>query len=1450
MPTALYAAGTITVTTFDDEFDSSDSEHCSLREAIEAVNIHNDFGGCLLEGTAPFTIELAAGTYLLTREGTGEDFNKTGDFDILAPLLIRGAGADLTNIHGGSAPESALDRLFHIMPTADVTFAELTIENGAPETDGNGGAIFNMGIVTVNESILANNRAFGDEPGQGGGALYNGPNSIATLNNTTVTMNEAIVGLGNGGGIFNGPHASLTVNGGSIHQNTAARAGGGIENNGGTVLLNQSSLNNNFAGINGGGLHISSVGVVHMLGGEANGNRADAEGGALWNAANGTLTVKEATLTENSAGGADADQGGGALFSDGGTLTVINSTIMSNTADGAAGSGGGILAVMGSTLHIEGGRIVANRSTRAGGGIELNATNSPMIYATMEQVELANNVTGSAPGNGGALHITGPAHVTISDATVTNNSATAEGGGLWNSAVGTLTVINTTLSGNRATGDAADQGGGALFNDGGELTVINSKFINNRATGTSGSGGALLATVGSVLHMRGGVIAENSSMRAGGGIEINATAEMPVFATLDGIEFTGNTTGGAPGNGGALHITGPAQVHATAITANDNSATAEGGALWNSAVGTLTIVDSTFTGNRADGADADQGGGALFNDGGTMSLVNTTVTNNLATGAAGSGGALLVGPGSKVSVLNSDFRENNAQRAGGAIEIKGTVENTTTVDLRQINFVENMTGAAPGNGGALHITGQAIVLIEGGRATGNSAAAEGGAFWNSAVGMLTVNNVMLTGNSAGGTSADQGGGALFNDGGTMKVANAQLIENAAAGTAGSGGGILAGPGSLLEIRNSTIMSNTANRAGGAIEINGTVTDTVIATLDGVEMTMNSAGNAPGNGGALHITGAADVTVNGGLVRGNVAAAEGGGLWNSAVGTLTIDGTAILINRANGNDADQGGGGLFNDGGTLTVHNALIRGNIVDGTSGSGGGILNNQGTLAVYDSTIAGNQSNRAGGGIEDNAGVMSHLERVRLLKNSTGAAPGNGGALHITGAGTVEVIDSTIAENSATAEGGGLWNSAVGTLTVTGTTLNNNTTTASSNDGEAATQGGGALFNDGGTLTIGNSTLVGNSASNRNGGGLLNAAGNTTVVNVTIAQNADSGITAATGTVTLANTLVAFHDIDCVGAIATNGTPNLDSDGSCNASITADPMLGMPANNGGPSATLALLAGSAAIDAGDNASCAATPIMGVDQRGVSRPQGVACDLGAYEAVADNGGGNAQCANVPNNLVRNGSFEDGQNPWRFFTNSAGSFMVQSLTARDMSADCRTAAQVQVTQSGSNVQLYQRNLALEANTTYRLSFAAYATTERDLGVYLHDHDAPYTNYGLALNQVNLTAGWQRYTVEFTTKNFAGIVNNARLRFWLAPFAQGGDSYLIDDVRLEKRNGTESSLAPPTALDVQVSAHGITINVDASDFDPAILERVQDGNSVDDEPAILDTFLPLILQQSNE
>ncbi|MBK9417012.1 MAG: right-handed parallel beta-helix repeat-containing protein [Flavobacteriales bacterium] len=160
--------------------------------------------------------------------------------------------------------------------------------------------------------------------------------------------------------------------------------------------------------------------------------------------------------------------------------------------------------------------IDGNNAPRAGGGIEFFAKAGQLQTASLTNVTLSDNTTGSAPGNGGGVHITGPGNMTITGCTVTGNMAALEGGGLWNG-TGTMTVNSSTIDGNTAAGALADQGGGGIFNNAkGTLIVQNGTLItNNMATGAAGSGGGILCDSTATLTVSNSTIDGNSAPRAG-----------------------------------------------------------------------------------------------------------------------------------------------------------------------------------------------------------------------------------------------------------------------------------------------------------------------------------------------------------------------------------------------------------------------------------------------------------------------------------------------------------------------------------------------------------------------------------------------------------------------------------------------------------------------------------------------------------------------------------------------------------------------------------------------------------------------------------------------------------------------------------------------------------------------------------------------------------------------
>lgn len=254
--------------------------------------------------------------------------------------------------------------------------------------------------------------------------------------------------------------------------------------------------------------------------------------------------------------------------------------------------------------------------------------------------------------------------------------------------------------------------------------------------------------------------------------------------------------------------------------------------------------------------------------------------------------------------------------------------------------------------------------------------------------------------------------------------------------------------------------------------------------------------------------------------------------------------------------------------------------------------------------TIRDGRYDGAGGINNPNADVL--LSNV-VVTNNAGLGEWHGGAIRNDG--TMTLRNSTVSGNSAEDTGGGILN--LSTLTVEGSTVSGNT----------ALKGGGIYSSYPGTLTIINSTISGNSAESFAAGVFVGSPA--TISSTTIAANtggAGGGILNY-GTLSLFNSVVSGNGEPADGddvvnhATATVSYSLIRSAGGYDLTygagnlLAVDPLLGPLADNGGPTLTHALLAGSPAVDAGPTVGCPET-----DQRSVARPQGYYCDMGAYEA--------------------------------------------------------------------------------------------------------------------------------------------------------------------------------------------------------------------------------------------
>jgi hypothetical protein len=320
------------------------------------------------------------------------------------------------------------------------------------------------------------------------------------------------------------------------------------------------------------------------------------------------------------------------------------------------------------------------------------------------------------------------------------------------------------------------------------------------------------------------------------------------------------------------------------------------------------------------------------------------------------------------------------------------------------------------------------------------------------------------------------------------------------------------------------------------------------------------------------------TVSDSTFSGNGAAiADGGNLTNLTVNSCTLSNNGSGVSNYHGTltvnncSISDNSGGIYNNGGSATINNSTISGNL------SGG--IANTGNLTISNSTISGNKSIGAAAGYATGgpSGSTTHL---------VPAGNGAGGGIYM-GGGTLSINSSTIADNEA--EGG--------------------SSAALNVPGLAGNGYGGGLYIAGGTVTINNSTLAGNLAGGGGGnypgsgygGGIDNAVG--------------AGALQMYDTILANNTADAANGPDLYGSVTSQGHNLFGNTAGGSGFVASDlvnvnPQLGPLQNNGGPDETMALLAGSSAINAGDNTGAPA-----YDQRGPGFPRivGGTIDIGAFE---------------------------------------------------------------------------------------------------------------------------------------------------------------------------------------------------------------------------------------------
>ena len=449
-------------------------------------------------------------------------------------------------------------------------------------------------------------------------------------------------------------------------------------------------------------------------------------------------------------------------------------------------------------------------------------------------------------------------------------------------------------------------------------------------------------------------------------------------------------------------------------------------------------------------------------------------------------------------------------------------------------------------------------------------------------GALSLTETVIEG--YGKNNPPQGGGIYLEDSIQADLLQCAVRDNY---SPGAGGGLYfeGASGAMLEITDSSISGNEAEDGGGVY------IETGIAHVSNGALTGNRARN---NGGGIYAAGRGtelyveNGTLVGGQNAGNTADSDnngvglGGGIYSMSI--LAVNGSTV---------SENAGDGIYNAGGTLRMQNGSVLHNSRSGIVSDGQGAVSG---VDILTSAVSRNAL----------SGIDAKATDLRI----TGSAlEGNGESGIRIETGSLDVSGSTIADNRSSSFGGGIFLKDYVSAVVQATTVSGN---------QASVSGGGIYILDsvlGTSLQLLNVTISGNRATV--GGGGVEAAGGAVAMNsVTLADNAAGSIGGlhSAASVLVTNSILADNAGGNCGGPITSGGHNLDTLADCAFAGPGD-LAGMPANlgplenNGGATLTHALLTGSPALEAGNDATCLPT-----DQRGANRPQGLHCDMGAFEA--------------------------------------------------------------------------------------------------------------------------------------------------------------------------------------------------------------------------------------------
>ncbi|MEE4637269.1 MAG: choice-of-anchor Q domain-containing protein [Wenzhouxiangella sp.] len=484
--------------------------------------------------------------------------------------------------------------------------------------------------------------------------------------------------------------------------------------------------------------------------------------------------------------------------------------------------------------------------------------------------------------------------------------------------------------------------------------------------------------------------------------------------TVSGLTLTNGTTDKEDEPGGAMHISGGADVSLQDLFITDSATegvNSPGGAIYAVNAAQLRLSNVQMVRNQAQAG----GGGAIFVTGTPLSVVDSVLGQNAASGRGGAIHAV----GNQGSITSSFFLQNSTSgdsSFGGALFMDGSAlvmtdteltNNTTSgvdshggaVYLRNATltvsggiFDSNGVSGGGANGGAISTVGAEVNLSGGCQLIGNSTLQGNG--WGGAMrigtGNLEMDNCSISNNRTQGENAH--GGAIYVITGNATILNSQIVDNETQGAGAQGGGLRVRDGNLT-VENSLVQNNSTAgagaRGGGMYHRNGQ------SRLTRVEVISNTTAGLDAHGAGVYLL-ESDLDLELGRIENNridgSAVGAGMGLFS---GNFEIDGVTFSANRGTGS-----GGAIHVADGPLRIVNSTISANEV--STGTGAAVFGNRSDVELLQVTVVdninppGNLSHLFVTGSEPDARASLTLNNSLVIGNRCGA--GTLSALNVAG--------------------------------------------------------------------------------------------------------------------------------------------------------------------------------------------------------------------------------------------------------------------------------------------------------------------------------------------------------------------------------------------------------------------------------------------------------------------